>query len=83
MSEQTIGLVNWNIEGIRSSANNIKRKRSSYEVGLSSDFMNLKRILVSGGSELDHGRRISKSCFPVGLREIGEDNIDGEHISDH
>ncbi|KAI3679973.1 hypothetical protein L2E82_50709 [Cichorium intybus] len=69
MCEQIVGLGNGNLEGIRSN-NSIKRKRLSFEVGLNSDFNNLKRVIVSGGGEWDHGRRISKSCFPVGLRGL-------------
>ncbi|CAI9274888.1 unnamed protein product [Lactuca saligna] len=67
MCEQIVGLGNGTLEGIRS---NIKRKRLSSEVGLNSDFKNLKRVTVSGGGEWDHDRRISKSCFPVGLRGL-------------
>lgn len=67
MCEQIVGLGNGNLEGIRS---NIKRKRLSSEAGLNSDFKNLKRVTVSGGGEWDHDRRISKSCFPVGLRGL-------------
>lgn len=69
--EQIVGLGNGNLEGIRS--NNNKRKRLSFEVGLNSDFKNLKRVVgggYGGGTELDHGRRLSKSCFPVGLRGL-------------
>ncbi|KAL8201113.1 hypothetical protein R6Q57_012452 [Mikania cordata] len=65
MGEQIVGLGNGNLDGIRS---NNKRKRLSFEVGLNSDFKNLKRIV--GGGEWDHGRRLSKSCFPVGLRGL-------------
>lgn len=68
--EQILGLghENGNLDGIRSSTNNSnKRKRLSFEIGLNSDFKNLKKV-VSG--EWDHGRRISKSCFPVGLRGL-------------
>ncbi|KVH95090.1 ubiquitin carboxyl-terminal hydrolase 22 [Cynara cardunculus var. scolymus] len=66
MCEQILGLGNGNLDGIRSNG---KRKRLSFEVGFNSDFKNLKRV-SGGGGEWDHGRRISKSCFPVGLRGL-------------
>ncbi|XP_076958435.1 ubiquitin C-terminal hydrolase 22-like [Bidens hawaiensis] len=74
MGEQPLGLGNGNnnnLEGVvirSSNNNNNKRKRLSFEMGLSSDFKNLKR--VGGGGDWDHGRRMSKSCFPVGLRGL-------------
>ncbi|KAI3812661.1 hypothetical protein L1987_17373 [Smallanthus sonchifolius] len=69
MLEKIVGLGNENLEGIRSSN---KRKRLGFEGGLSSDFKNLKRVGGGGGGggEWDHGRRLSKSCFPVGLRGL-------------
>ncbi|KAJ9549660.1 hypothetical protein OSB04_022203 [Centaurea solstitialis] len=66
MTEQVLGLGNGNLDGIVGRSNG-KRKRLGFE---GSDFKNLKRVVVVGGGELDHGRRISKSCFPVGLRGL-------------
>ncbi|KAI3713647.1 hypothetical protein L1987_72230 [Smallanthus sonchifolius] len=68
MLEKIVGLGNENLKGIRSINN--KRKRLGFDGGLSSDFKNLKRVGGSGGGEWDHGRRLSKSCFPVGLRGL-------------
>lgn len=62
-------LGNVNLDGVRSSGN--KRKRLNFDIGMCSDFKNLKRVVVVGGSgDWDHGRRISKSCFPIGLRGL-------------
>lgn len=30
--------------------------------------VNFKRVVGGGGGDWDHGRRISKSCFQIGLR---------------
>ncbi|XP_071692392.1 ubiquitin C-terminal hydrolase 22 isoform X1 [Rutidosis leptorrhynchoides] len=67
--EQLLGLGNGNLDGIRSNNTN-KRKRLNFEVGLNSDFKNLKRVVAVNGGDWDHDRRISKSCFPVGLRGL-------------
>ncbi|KAJ0807763.1 putative ubiquitinyl hydrolase 1 [Helianthus annuus] len=66
MCEQIVG----NLDGVRSGNN--KRKRLGFEGGLNLnlDLKNLKRVVGVSGGEWDHGRRISKSCFPVGLRGL-------------
>lgn len=63
-------LGNVNLDGVRSSGN--KRKRLNFDIGMCSDFKNLKRVVGLGGGsgDWDHGRRISKSCFPIGLRGL-------------
>nr|XP_043607789.1 ubiquitin C-terminal hydrolase 22 [Erigeron canadensis] len=83
LCEQILGLgnsiKNEKLDLVRSISSidnsyNGKRKRLNFEVGLNSDFKNLKRIVIVSGSgnggDWDHGRRISKSCFPVGLRGL-------------